>query len=537
VLPEIQPAKLAKCLAAFDDAEWLFELKHDGFRSLAYLENALHGSECATEFAKSGFEAVVSGLLIGLYFHAYFLICFEARDILSQQEKSSSYSVRPAKLERVEHIPNGTSSKPRKDLAPYQDLGRGPLSSYYRRVATAAAPVTDPPKNFFSRLASFGKGNWYAWFSHAIRYARSPRHTFETYEQGGGVYEVAERFSLGIAGDWGTGTDEAHQVVEKMVSHDPDYTIHLGDVYYVGDRPDLEVNCLGFSSARHEGVKWKQGRLGSFALNGNDEMYACGDAYFNDFLPTLGVKVQGQTSGQKASFFCLQNKYWRIIGLDTGYNSAGLVMTFLNSLSKIKWIKWFRKVPYFKPSSALEAKLLDWLRGVVKDNPDGTRPATVLLSHHQYYSGFDDWYRIPGQQLSPFYEGQKVVWFWGHEHRFALYDHFQIKGGIDAYGRCLGHGGMPVDRGHAPDVTDCKCIFYDNRRYDNDEHIDVGYNGFAALQFDGPKLCVNYYDLQDTLLLTEEWTTDARGILSGPRFSNIYEHLNRHDPSYVTKHS
>jgi bifunctional non-homologous end joining protein LigD len=39
MLPEIQPAKLAKCLAAFDDAEWIFELKHDGFRSLAYVED------------------------------------------------------------------------------------------------------------------------------------------------------------------------------------------------------------------------------------------------------------------------------------------------------------------------------------------------------------------------------------------------------------------------------------------------------------------------------------------------------------------
>jgi len=38
VLPEIQPAKLAKCLAVFDDPDWLFELKHDGFRSLAYVE-------------------------------------------------------------------------------------------------------------------------------------------------------------------------------------------------------------------------------------------------------------------------------------------------------------------------------------------------------------------------------------------------------------------------------------------------------------------------------------------------------------------
>jgi ATP-dependent DNA ligase len=39
VLPPIQPAKLARSLVAFNDPDWLFELKHDGFRSLAYIEN------------------------------------------------------------------------------------------------------------------------------------------------------------------------------------------------------------------------------------------------------------------------------------------------------------------------------------------------------------------------------------------------------------------------------------------------------------------------------------------------------------------
>ena len=39
MLPEITIAKLARSLAAFDDPDWLFELKHDGFRSLAYIEN------------------------------------------------------------------------------------------------------------------------------------------------------------------------------------------------------------------------------------------------------------------------------------------------------------------------------------------------------------------------------------------------------------------------------------------------------------------------------------------------------------------
>ena len=39
MLPSIIPAKLARSLEPFDHADWLFELKHDGFRSLAYLED------------------------------------------------------------------------------------------------------------------------------------------------------------------------------------------------------------------------------------------------------------------------------------------------------------------------------------------------------------------------------------------------------------------------------------------------------------------------------------------------------------------
>lgn len=39
MLPSIQPAKLARSLAAFNDPDWLLDLKHYGFRSLAYIEN------------------------------------------------------------------------------------------------------------------------------------------------------------------------------------------------------------------------------------------------------------------------------------------------------------------------------------------------------------------------------------------------------------------------------------------------------------------------------------------------------------------
>jgi hypothetical protein len=55
-------------------------------------------------------------------------------------------------------------------------------------------------------------------------------------------------------------------------------------------------------------------------------MYARGEGYFNDFLPKLGMRpgLGRPLAGQETSYFCLQNKFWRILGLDTGYNSVGI---------------------------------------------------------------------------------------------------------------------------------------------------------------------------------------------------------------------
>ena len=38
-LPKLEPMALLEQAAPFDDPDWLFEVKYDGFRSLAYIEN------------------------------------------------------------------------------------------------------------------------------------------------------------------------------------------------------------------------------------------------------------------------------------------------------------------------------------------------------------------------------------------------------------------------------------------------------------------------------------------------------------------
>jgi hypothetical protein len=146
----------------------------------------------------------------------------------------------------------------------------------------------------------------------------------------------------------------------------------------------------------------------------------------------------------------------------------------------------------------------------------------ILLTHHGCYSAFSDWYQIPAKQLARLIH-RPVIWFWGHEHKHAIYDRFSVKDGIEAHGRCIGHGGMPVERGRPPDIS-CPWIAWDNRRYYNGEDIDVGFNGHVNLSLNGPALHADYLDLNGTHLVTEDWSVDlTTGALQGPDLVKVLQ--------------
>jgi hypothetical protein len=221
-------------------------------------------------------------------------------------------------------------------------------------------------------------------------------------------------------------------------------------------------------------------------------MYARGYGYFDSILPTLGIR--GSTVGQAASFFCLENDHWRIIALDTGYKSIGLPV-----------------LEYFlQPDCRLPPPLIEWLRAVVRPRQDDPR-GIVILSHHQYYSRFDHCYAKPARQLTEFFS-RPVLWFWGHEHRLAVYREAGVKGGIRAYGRCIGHGGMPVDLPPATAKYDYEIEFIDDRVYPNDENLHVGFNGFVKMTLRGNQMSLDYVDLNGTRVFGESWTAE-RGTL------------------------
>lgn len=376
------------------------------------------------------------------------------------------------------------------------ELKRSALHSHFRRAVDDLADTSDYP-----RLKAFLPQNLWPWVKDYLKYAFKRKHPFATYPTSGnqGVYgmrasDAGQVFRISISGDWGTGTAEAARVASAMNSFHPDYTIHLGDVYYVGDTPEVNENCLGQTVSGYQGVMWPKGKVGSFSMNGNHEMYANGNAYFDTFIKMLGVPAS-EDKIQLASFFCLENEYWRLLGLDTGYNSAGLPI--------LGAIPIVNRIPFVGADCKLEDGLIQWLRATIQ--PKRKPLPTIVLTHHQCFSAFERGYPRPAKQLAEFFAGQEVVWIWGHEHRMAIYDRYTVAG-IPMYARCVGHGGMPVEL-KAVSNTDMPLQYYDRRVYATYDNAKVGINGFLNIELAGNKVTLDYRDLDNQSVLVETFTS------------------------------
>jgi hypothetical protein len=381
-------------------------------------------------------------------------------------------------------------------------LGRTRLMAHIQQAAVPLAPSTNYPK-----LSAFLPKNLWPWISNYLKSAfRGKYKPYPSYPADGasGVYALRAKdggntIKISLVGDWGTGTYEAWEIAKAMAAFVPDYTIHLGDVYYVGDDEEVKENFLGTAADQYTPVYFPQGTVGTFTMLGNHEMYGGGGPYFSEMLQYCNT---GTGQKQSTSFFCLETPQWRIIGLDTGYNSVGAPI--LGSIPIIK------KIPWFGANCKLQNELLAWLSTNVK--PQQNKKPTLLLSHHQYFSAYaDEAFGTPAKQLKDFFAGQEVVWIWGHEHRLTIYDKFPPKGDVVCYGRCLGHGGMPVELG-TPDTKKAPVTFVDPRRdYPVGDGTNAGWNGFVNLTISGATLTLDYRDLNNQQLFVESFVGNPNG--------------------------
>ena len=95
-------------------------------------------------------------------------------------------------------------------------------------------------------------------------------------------------------------------------------------------------------------------------------------------------------------------------------------------------------------------------------------------------------------------------------------------GVLEAFGRCLGHGGLPIEDIREEPKDDAKhqvgLVLYDRRkqRVIGSDDTPIGHNGYADLLFEGNRLTVEYRDAHN-LLVTEVWKVDGGGKLRGLR--------------------
>jgi hypothetical protein len=276
------------------------------------------------------------------------------------------------------------------------------------------------------------------------------------------TFDNATRVAL--LGDWGTGLYGAPDCA-KSIETDPDgykLIIHLGDVYYAGDKGEVKERFLDL---------WPRNAAAtSRALNSNHEMYTGGHAYFELTLREFG---------QSSSCFAMQNDHWLLVGLDTGYTES-------------VFNRWH---------GGLSDEQVQWLRSTV----DNAGPRKVIFfSHHQPFTYLDK--KVDNnmvEKLGDVLASKKIfAWYWGHEHRCILYDQHPLWG---FYGRCIGHSGYPYFRDKLGNA-DADPRFSSFRRlpqkntgpggafldapnpYVDGHENEYGAQGYMWLQFDGDHL-------------------------------------------------
>ncbi len=389
-------------------------------------------------------------------------------------------------------------------------IGRTAFASRLQQVATAAAP----PGANYPNLIAFLK--FWKWVIPYLRDCFRRKARYRIYPAGkNGIFPIAVRAEEGplriaVAADWGTGTLESEKVAENITASSPHCTLHLGDVYYMGEACEIEENCLGKPTPRYAGVDWPTGSLGSFALMGNHEMYSGGQGYYQTFLKTLGLlNSRSVKDPQNASYFCLDTGHWLVLGLDTGYHSGGM--------PAFTAIPLVNRIPFLDVDARFDDKMMGWLQETMnKTRPNGLKRPVLLLTHHQPISCFEHAFAKPAKQLaqSGLFDGQEIVWLYGHEHRLTIYKKRDVANTLRVYPRCIGHGGMPVS------VTvmrrpKSEILYYDPRQHAiDDENPDtkVGYNGHVVMLFNGDRLTIEYHDiLKNNILLTETFIPDPAG--------------------------
>jgi hypothetical protein len=262
---------------------------------------------------------------------------------------------------------------------------------------------------------------------------------------------------LVLVGDWGSGLPRAQKVAkqmravleEGMKSELTQHVIHLDDVYYSGWAREYQRRFLPYWPVDTE----ETDVIGSWSLNSNHDMYSGGYGYFDLLLADSRFERQ-----ERSSVFSLRHPDWNILALDTAWEEG-----------------------------VLHGSQVDWLSNELGD----PKRKVMLLSHHPLFSAYDSDGDKLAKQLDPILQARPVkAWIWGHEHRCVAYrPHRNVE-----FGRCVGHGGVPVYMWHGTEDPYPSPAIYEDRRCYTKGMERWALFGFIVLDFNGPEVDVRYID-------------------------------------------
>ncbi|MBK9030959.1 MAG: metallophosphoesterase [Myxococcales bacterium] len=284
------------------------------------------------------------------------------------------------------------------------------------------------------------------WTEALIHYLEH-RHDRAPFVRAPRVVDIADDATLAIVGDWGTGYwragTGAEGVARQVAAGAPDYTIHLGDVYYAGTSDEERAKLVAL---------WPSGRLGSVTLNSNHEMYDGARAYFAALAAPAPFALQGG-----CSYVALRNRAWLIIGLDTAYFSTS----------------------HLYLDGALDEGQLAFLRAQAAAAGDRK---IVVVSHHEGLNLAGTATTALWQQVVLGLGKPPVAWYWGHQHNGVVYAPHE-----GCRPRCVGHGAIPY--GDATMFHGSKAALWSESVSAHDADLPERVtNGFARVRLAGPTL-------------------------------------------------
>lgn len=285
---------------------------------------------------------------------------------------------------------------------------------------------------------------------------------------------VDDKITIALLADFGTGLYHSRYIARNIASLDPDYVIHLGDVYYAGRFSEFRYHF-------EEPLAPVLNKARVFTMNANHEMFSGAFPYFNYIFQKRNRRTGWVEQEQEGSYFCIRSEKYQIIGIDTAYHKDGR-----------------------HPEQALNSWLGKRLREGKEANP---KRINILLSPNEPYELGKDEFSGLYYDLEEFVREKLIdVWFWGNTHYCAL---FKPSGKAPFIGSCIGHGGHPIYKHDVEENTDKhQRIVRKNANIPTAEWVDLsfkfpkatglrpdlGNHGFCLLELMRNSVKLTYYD-------------------------------------------